>query len=52
MKTKITKEDLYKMLRKARRELDPKPAPGGAHKTSKRDKQEKKSNTVRREEYE
>ncbi len=44
---KITPEDQYKMLRRARRLLDPKPAPGGTHKTDKKDIEEKKSNTIK-----
>lgn len=44
-KTKITAEDQYKMLRKARRELDPPLPPATVHKTDKKDKIRK--NTVK-----
>lgn len=44
-KTKITKEDQYKMLRKARRELDPPLPPATVHQTDKKD--QKRNNTIK-----
>jgi hypothetical protein len=49
---KITKDQIYKMIRKARRELDPKQPTPKVHRTSKRDHAQRKKNTVRREDYE
>lgn len=51
---KITKEDLLKMFKKANRELALENAAGprgGFHKKSKKDKANKKKNTVPREDY-
>ena len=45
-KLTITKEDIYKMRRKARRELDPPLPPATVHKTDKKDK--KRNNNIKR----
>lgn len=44
---KITRKQLIKYLKKANRELAQPGPRGGAHKTSKKDKQDRQSNTVR-----
>jgi len=46
-KKKVTKDDLLKMWRKAKRELDPKLLPATINKTSKKDKAEKQKNTIK-----
>jgi hypothetical protein len=51
-KFKITKEDIIKLWKKANRELAQKGPRGGFHEKSIKDLEEKKKNTIRREDYE